>query len=137
MIVREHVDKSDRLHPSTKKRLNTMTQEPVPLKFKIHSMESIREKQQEAREIQGLLFNNPSITTTPTNNDQTTDDQASDDTTADSELTPLQEASYEKIKAYDNFHLNTPLGPVNTGESLPFSIQRSYRKNLPVYTEFK
>ena len=33
MIVREHVDKSHRLHPSTKKRMNIMTQESIPLKF--------------------------------------------------------------------------------------------------------
>ena len=50
MVVREHIDHSERLHPSTKKRLNLMTQQPLPLKFKIHPMEAIQEKQRQARE---------------------------------------------------------------------------------------
>ena len=45
MVVREHLDRSERLHPSTKKKLNMLTQEPIPLKFKIHPMEAIQEKQ--------------------------------------------------------------------------------------------
>lgn len=33
MIVREHVDKKDNMHPNAKKRWNEMTKAPEPLKF--------------------------------------------------------------------------------------------------------
>ena len=45
MIVREPVDKTRNLHPSIKKRWEQMTQPPVPLTFKLHPMDLIREKQ--------------------------------------------------------------------------------------------
>ena len=43
MIVREHVDKSDRLHPNIKQKWNEMTKAPEPLKFKLHELEKIKE----------------------------------------------------------------------------------------------
>ena len=39
MIVREQVDRKDRLHPDVKRRWNQMTQEPQPLKFKLHDLQ--------------------------------------------------------------------------------------------------
>ena len=38
MIVREHKDKTERLHPDIKERWNQMTQPPLPLKFKLHEL---------------------------------------------------------------------------------------------------
>ena len=42
MIVREKTDTTKNMHPALKKRMNQTTQEPLPLKFKLHSMETIR-----------------------------------------------------------------------------------------------
>ena len=39
MIVREKLDKTKNLHPNVKKRWNQMTQEPIPLTYKLHDLE--------------------------------------------------------------------------------------------------
>ena len=46
MIVREQVDKKKNLHPRIKQKWNEMTQEPEALKFKLHTIDLIKEKQQ-------------------------------------------------------------------------------------------
>ena len=38
MIVRKQVSKPDNMHPDVKERWNTMTQAPLPLKFKLHPL---------------------------------------------------------------------------------------------------
>ena len=38
MIVRQPQDRSKNLHPSAKKRWNRMSQEPRPLKYKLHDL---------------------------------------------------------------------------------------------------
>ena len=46
MIVREHVDRKERnLHPAVKQKWNEITQPPLPLKFKLHEMNKIKEAQ--------------------------------------------------------------------------------------------
>ena len=40
MIVREHVDRKDNMHPNAKKRWNEMTKAPEPLKFEMHTLKS-------------------------------------------------------------------------------------------------
>ena len=38
MIVREHKDNLENLHPAAKQKWEQMTQPPLPLKFKLHEM---------------------------------------------------------------------------------------------------
>ena len=38
MIVREHVDRKDNMHPNAKKRWNEMTKAPEPLKYEMHTL---------------------------------------------------------------------------------------------------
>ena len=39
MIVRQPVLREKNLHPDAKQKWNNMTQEPIPLKFKLHELE--------------------------------------------------------------------------------------------------
>ena len=129
MIVREHVDKSKNLHPEAKKRWNKVTQAPEPLLFPVHEMRTLRAAQNEQRVALGLKpieFDLPEPVAL--------DGESSGDTTnIEAEI----RATYDLFrKRYSNFHLNEPLGPVE-GVDLPFSVQRTHRNNLPVYTELK
>ena len=45
MIVREQVDRKNRLHPNVKRIWNRITQEPQPLSYKLHDWEAIRARQ--------------------------------------------------------------------------------------------
>ena len=40
---------------------------------------------------------------------------------------------------YRDFHLNEPLGPAepDLAEPLPFTVERTHKNNLPVYTSYK
>ena len=46
-------------------------------------------------------------------------------------------ASFEIFDKYANFHLNEPLGPVDTSNTIKFNIERTHKGNLPVYTQMK
>ena len=51
-------------------------------------------------------------------------------------VTDGSEATYAKFNAlYKNYHLNEPLGPLQA--DMPFTVQRTHKNNLPVYTEYK
>ena len=53
-----------------------------------------------------------------------------------SEVT-AESPSYDIFEKYRDFHVNEPIGPVNTDSAIPFQIKRTHKGNLPVYTDFK
>ena len=105
MIVREPAMKSDNLHPEAKKRFNEMMQEPEPLTFKLHEWP--------VPQVQAKIdaFK-----------------EARDMRVAAGEL----EAGQDFAKSSIFVPLNEPLG---TLEALPFSVERTHKGNLPVYTD--
>ena len=44
------------------------------------------------------------------------------------------ESTYSVFEKYQDFHLNEPIG---ASSPLPFQVDRTHKKNLPVYTDFK
>ena len=54
--------------------------------------------------------------------------------TKDDEQPQSDDATYVVFQQYKEFHINEPLGPI---DELPFTVDRTHKSNLPVYTNYR